>query len=319
MPQGFIPETPPQLPVTKTVIGENGQVQQIQVDPVTGQQINLAGSGYDAITNGGQGGTGYWSPNVLDEEDGHEPDTTAQEVIRPDEDFQRERASDPRERMTKSQMSGPTNNFGYIDKPGFLGYTSNLPGMPGLIGKGVNAAINTNNAVAMNKARDLMDIDKMGPGQMIGQIAKDKQGQVANVNIGDQSYNVGFEALSPSGQTNLTPNEARQRAGFMGTQITENTPQFAKEEAKNWRQENPELAKQNQGVFSSIFSGISENVRSVVDSLFGGGSKMGVNDFPDAPAAPRGDFSDFGSGNDASEAEADRGDRGVTGGGGGLW
>ena len=319
MPTGLVPETPPRLPVTKTVIGQNGQVQQIQVDPVTGQEINLTGSGYDAINNGGS----YWSPNIYnqDEEDGHDEDTTAQQVINPDDGYQRERASDPRDRMTKSQMSGPTNNFGYIDKPGWMGYMSNLPGMPGLIGKGVNAAVNTNNAIAMNKARDLMDIDPMGPGQMLGQIAKDKKGQVANVNIGNENYNVGFEALSPAGQTNLTPQEAQTRAGFMNTNVAENSQAFAKQDAREFqRQQQP----QNKG----FFSGIKDSISGFVDSLFGGKPEAretnargfydgyGPDSFPDAPEAPTRSDRDYSG---YSRGDSPQADHAVDSGAGGLY
>jgi hypothetical protein len=112
-------------------------------------------------------------------------------------------------------------NRGYINKPGWMKYTSLLPGAAGTIAKAVNLGINANNVAAVNSARKAMGLDPVGIGGAIKGTLKDNQGQIAMVEIGSGQYPIGFEALDKYGRTNMTPEEAMARARALGVDIKE--------------------------------------------------------------------------------------------------
>jgi len=186
----------------------------------------------------------------------------------------------------------PSNNFGYFDKPTGMGFASNLPGALGIAGKGINAVVNANNVGAINAARGMMGIDGLTTRDVLSGIAKDRQGFVANVDITNQagkigSYSVSLEAMTPSGKTALTPDEARKRSAANHANIALSAKQ---DESKK-----------------GIFSGIKSMAKNIFDSMFGDDEDTkqveskafgtmtvaapksgGVYDvFPDAPAAPK--------------------------------
>jgi len=186
----------------------------------------------------------------------------------------------------------PSNNFGYFDKPAGMGFASNLPGALGIAGKGINAVVNANNVGAINAARGMMGIDGLTTRDVLSGIAKDKQGFVANVDITNQAgktnpYSVSLEAMTPSGKTALTPDEARKRSAANPANIALSAKQ---DESKK-----------------GIFSGIKSMAKNIFDSMFGDDEDTkqveskafgtmtvaapksgGVYDvFPDAPAAPK--------------------------------
>lgn len=112
--------------------------------------------------------------------------------------------------------SNPTDNYGYINKPGIMGAASMIPGPIGAIGKVANTMVNLNNTSAVEQARASMGLEPLSARQVIGSALKDKHGQVADVDINGVPHSTGFEALSPSGATNLTPAEASKRAQAVG-------------------------------------------------------------------------------------------------------
>lgn len=155
----------------------------------------------------------------------------------------------------------PANNFGYVDKPGFMGLAGLAPGPIGLAGKAVNAGINANNVAAVNSARGMMGLEGVGIGGAIKGTVKDNKGQVADVTFGDSQYAtpVGLEAMSPEGMTNMTPAEAAARARAVGS-IQMATPEqiAARDEAFN-----AEFAK------PGLIGRMTNVATSFLDNMFG--------------------------------------------------
>lgn len=196
------------------------------------------------------------------------------------------------------------NNFGYIDKPGILGYAGMLPGAMGLAGKAVNMGINANNMAAVEKARESIGLEPKGFGSKLGGILKDNKGVVAEAKIDNNQYSVGLEALDPTGRTTLTPDEAGRRAGIKGTRVVEATPAETAAAKKSFTNE-----------YGSWFDRAKQEVGSIFSSIFGdtidSGGKLSdrSNEFPDKPDAPQGGDKSWG---DMSESDRDHA-RGISG------
>lgn len=279
---GFMAISPPAptgpLAIRKLVRGEDGLMHTVLVDARTGQQLDNL-NGYNIVENGN-----YLNPNTLkpispvDEHPDQEPASTAQLII---QDRVMDRGgNDVSDRGGYAGDSNditsrnPSNNFGYIDKPGWMGLTGALPGMMGLAGKAANAAVNANNVGSVNAARSMMGIPGLSGWETAKGIAKDRQGQVADVNIGKNTYSVGLEALSPTGQTNLTPNEARTR-GLLAGQIDVATPAQSKA--------NTAAFKTDTGINKTggLISTFASQAKSFIDSIF---DNPVTETFPEAPA-----------------------------------
>lgn len=215
---GFMAIQPPaiQPPYArrKLVRGPDGTVQVVYVDQQGNTIENLAG--YNIAESGN-----YYNPDSLGRNDTpgatnekSNQQSTARSVIQETTRGERSDAQPGSGNFGRSQA----NNFGYIDKPGFMGFTGMLPGPLGLAGKGANAAINANNVAAVNAARGMLGLPGTGLGGSIKGTLKDNKGQVADVTLGSSTYAtpVGLEALSPSGMTNMTPQEAALRAQAVG-------------------------------------------------------------------------------------------------------
>ena len=220
--------TPPYA-VPRLVRTESGLMTTIYVNPETGEQIpNL--NGYTIIS-----GNNYYQPDEVDDEnkDG---------VVESDEITQTNTAKALEQNKGGAlESNGPTqggpgnqnaaNNYGYKSKPGFVGLAGMVPGPIGLAGKAVNLGWNANNLSATSTARAMLGLPDLTAGQTVKGLARDQKGQVGKVDINGNTYSVGFEAMSPSGKTNLTPAEARQRALTLGG-LTENTSKDTKKESK---------------------------------------------------------------------------------------
>lgn len=150
------------------------------------------------------------------------------------------------------------NNFGYIDKPGFLSVASGLPGIPGLIGKGVNAAINANNVAAVNAAREALGLPEQSTKEALKGVVQDNKGVVAEVTIGKQQVPIGLEATTPSGRTTMTPAEALSRARANNVGIEEATEEAIAEAEAKFAEE---YGKQTQGFFGNL----KDIVKDVID------------------------------------------------------
>lgn len=106
------------------------------------------------------------------------------------------------------------NNFGYVDKPGWVSAIGMLPGGIGLVGKAFNSMINTNNTMAVNAARQAAGLPELSWKDTIAGSFRDNKGYVGDIVIDDQQYAIGLEAKNPVGRTTLTPTEAARRAGL---------------------------------------------------------------------------------------------------------
>lgn len=351
------------LAITKLVRGPDGQLTTIYVDARTGQE--LSGLGGYSIWNS----QNYLDPEALDKEE----ESPAEEIIKPKVEpkeigrggrdgagidtpglggrgiagFSYSPDDSAPSKPTRDRNT-ETGNYGYINKPTGIGFANMLPGPLGLAAKAVNTGINMNNVSAVNEARNRLGLPDQGLMGRIGGTLKDKKGQVADVTIGDENYSVGFEALSPTGRTNMTPQEAARRAEALKVDITE-TPK--------------DQVKRDEEAFEKDFgkTGLFADVRNTISSIFDAvnpfdDDQQTKNAFPDAPSAmsetARGGNSGGGSrsydgksysgqnkGLDspsesgpgpganlrgggetgASTSEANRGGRGVTAGGTGLW
>lgn len=209
------------LAIPSVVKGADGKDKTVYLDIDTGEEIKDL-SGYTVYN-----GTEYYDPDKAT------TDTNKDGKLDPEEVTASGGSSSIPTKTNDHGMTDPSggpkgtasNNFGYAHKPGYLGAVGTVAGMVnpfagatvGLVGK----AMNVNNMDAVNSARKGLGLSPLTGGQQLKGAMKDNKGQVANVNIGDKKYSVGFEALSPDGKTNLTYNEARTRAALAKQQITE--------------------------------------------------------------------------------------------------
>lgn len=195
-----------------------GNAKTIYLDLNTGQEVkNLKDY---TIYDGNQ----YWTPKKSD-------DTNKDDKIDPGEVAKAFSEMKDNSGSGKSVVAGggpkgtASNNFGYQHKPGLLGPAATIAGLvnPGVgaVGSMLSKAYNVNNMDAVNNARKGLGLSALSGKAMVKGAFKDNKGQIANVNIGDNKYSVGFEAMSPDKKTNLTYNEAKTRAAILGKHITE--------------------------------------------------------------------------------------------------
>lgn len=193
--------------------GDDGRMKLVYLDLETQQPIEYKDiGGYEIVT--AEGGS-YWNPNFTSPPKQEEVETTPKTKRLP---YSSERNG------TQGVHSGdkgkgntnPIDNFGYFDKPKWMKAAAMIPGKIGAAAKLANVAVNANNTGAVNRAREMIELPPLKGKDALKSAIKDQQGQVANVYINNEDYQVGFEALSPSGNTNLTPNEARQRGLALG-------------------------------------------------------------------------------------------------------
>ncbi|MDY8108047.1 hypothetical protein U0C82_02640 [Fulvimarina sp. 2208YS6-2-32] len=162
-----------------------------------------------------------------------------------EEAFQIERSGNENPAASSYARNAPdrdmTNNYGYTDKSALVGLAGAIPGPIGVAAKGLNAGINLNNAGAVNAARSTLGLPSLDKGQMAGAVVgvnDYSDGYIGDVNIGEETYAVGFEALTPDRRTTLTVNEARQRDALARQGIALATPE---EKAANVAQFESEL------------------------------------------------------------------------------
>jgi len=252
--------------------------------------------------------------------------TTAEKVVKPDNQrFGGDSDNSSAPSGGRSRNGGPTDNFGYINKPGFMGFAGAIPGPIGLAGKAVNLGINAMNTGAVNQARSMMGLPKQSFMESVKSTVRDQHGQIGDVKIetpqGTAQYPVGFEALDKNGRTNMTPQEAALRARANETPISLASKNETKTAVKDFKQANPEADK-------GLFSSFTDRVTGFLDNLFGRDSDYGSG-FPDAPAAPENHNASM-TGNHAIERERDfsmssggglssQAERAASSGGGGLY
>jgi hypothetical protein len=131
-----------------------------------------------------------------------------------------------------------SNNFGFYDKPKVMELASLVPGLPGMVAKGVNTAMNARNVHGVNKAREYLGLEDNGVGKNIKGLVKDNRGYVADVKFNENPnvYSVGLGALDRDKRTQMTPDEARKR-GLLAGGLTEATPDERKQNIKEYKQD----------------------------------------------------------------------------------
>lgn len=112
-------------------------------------------------------------------------------------------------------------NYGYVDKPGFMKFSNFMPGPIGTASRVTSGMINQGNSQAVRRAREAMGLPNDKPSFLRDVIKGSKNGKIADVEIAGKNYPVGFEAQDKDKKTTLTPNEARMR-GLMNGGMTEN-------------------------------------------------------------------------------------------------
>jgi hypothetical protein len=116
-------------------------------------------------------------------------------------------------------------NYGYVNKPGFMSLTGMLPGPMGIASRVTSGMINQGNNQAIRRAREALGLPNEKP-SFLGDVYKSpKDGKVAEVTIGNQDYPVGLEAKTKDNRTTLTPNEARMRGLANGGMVEKDVPE----------------------------------------------------------------------------------------------
>jgi hypothetical protein len=253
----------------------DGTVQTVLVDSGTGLELPSS-TGYSVVDSSNYLDLNSLGLNPLGNPNTTPDPTTADKVKQPERSI--EGGHDTSRAVGRETSRTATDNFGYIDKPSLVSLAGYLPGAIGMGAKAVNAGINANNVAATSAARNVLGLPAQSAFGTMKGIVKDNQGQVADVNLGKNTYQVGLEAMSPQGQTNLTPMEARNRALTTQQALSEATPEEA---AAN----HAAFAKET-GQKSSFFSNIVDHAKSFIDDLFSSDDN-GLKDtsFPDAPKA----------------------------------
>lgn len=192
--------------------GPDGRQKLVYVDAETGSTISDKEiENYEIVS---ADGGGYWSGLG---KSAATPTETEQESVASEPNY---KYSDRDKDYTASKSIGGSrkaaDNYGYKKQPKLLKAAKLVPGVIGKAAAAAGVALNANNIAAVNEARRVIGLPSLSKGEMLKSVVKDQKGQVADVRINKNDYSVGFEALSPKGNTNLTPEEARRRGMALG-------------------------------------------------------------------------------------------------------
>lgn len=231
------------LAIPNVIKGDDGNLHTVYLDINTGQQISDL-KGYTILDNNGN----YYTPSDTEDtnKDGSIDDDEVSTFLKSQGAARTETGSGQSVVAGGGPPGTASNNFGYTSKPSWAGAATMAASLAnpalGAVASMASKAVNVANMDAVNSARKGLGLSALSGAQMAKQAMKDNKGQIANVNIGDNKYSVGFEAMSPDNKTNLTYNEAKTRAAMLGQKVTE-TP---KDEVT------PGLEKQDKSLISKI-------------------------------------------------------------------
>ena len=292
MDQGFISKP---YARKKLIRGPNGTVQVVFEDVRTGKQVNP--QGYTIIQS--DNSLDNTSVNVTQGEtlsknqnnSNNSTDKTASEEILHDHG---------KDSVTTNAKDEAGSS--YFNKPGWMGFTSFIPGPLGLVGKLANVGANVNNMEAINKQKEALGFSKPTTTQNIGSVLSDKQGYIGDLSTtrtdGTKSTApVSFEAEDANHRTALTPNEARMRE-----QLSNAVPATDEEKKAAIGTFNNEFPDQNK----SFFGGLISSAKGLFSGIFGGtsspttgsgqtsngGQSTNNSGFPDRPDRPDGQTND---------------------------
>lgn len=105
------------------------------------------------------------------------------------------------------------DNYGYINKPGFMSFLGMAP-VPGagIAATALNTGINMGNNQAVRTAQRMLGMPTEKPSLVRDMVKSPKDGFIGDLPIAGKNYPVGFEAQNKEGETTLTPDEARKRS-----------------------------------------------------------------------------------------------------------
>lgn len=197
------------------------------------------------------------------------------------------------ENPNNNTSSGPSDNGGYFNKPGWMGFAGLAPGPLGVIGKLGNVGINVSNTAAVNQQKAALGFASPSAFSNVNSAINDQHGYIGDLSTPKTGGTVatapvGFEG-SYDGRTSYTPNEARMREQLAGA-----TPATAKEKETAIGTFSGQYPNENKGFFGSL----AASAKGLFGNIFGGttktsaptGSTASANasggNFPNAPSAP---------------------------------
>lgn len=239
----------------KVIKNPDGSIQVIYEDVRTGKQVNP--KGYTVI----QSDNAIDSTNVQatqGESLAKKPEdannkSLSQEIIR-------DHGPDSITPDTKSQAGES-----YYNKPGWMGYTSMIPGPIGLAAKLGNMGVNANNTAAVNDQRATLGFAPNPTSKNIGSTLFDQQGYIGDISTPKANGTVStapvsFEATDKNQRTAYTPEEARLHEIMAASKpATEQEQQAA---IGSFNNQFPEANK-------SFFGGLVASAKDFTNNIFG--------------------------------------------------
>lgn len=276
--QGFVKKP---FAIRKLVQDANGNLQVVYVDARTGNPVNNP-KGYTVIEADNTVDTtrAKTTGNVATPED--KPATTTEMV---QGTFHGRSDSPALSAVTDDKKSMFGDQYGYTNKPGWMGFTSMLPGPLGTLGKFANIAINAENTQAVNDQREALGFSENSTAKNIASAVSDQKGYIGEATVTSATGTkttapVGFEASDKYDRTTYTPEEARRRQ-VINDNLEEATEAEKQQAIRDFQEQNPS---------NSVFGSIANAAKDFFGNIFGTASAPpgtpDANGFPAAPTAP---------------------------------
>ena len=252
----------------------SGRMNVVFTDTRTGSEVSDL-SGYEVIES-----KGFMSLEDLGIDPVSTPNmdpSVSQEIVNSNTTPQQNIGEGGRESQQRGSGAprDPVNNFGFIEKPGFLNAASFVPGMIGTGAKLANVGINMNNAAAVGAARQSIGLeDDRGFFGRAMETVRDNKGYVADIQYDDgmgrqRTTPVSLKAEDPVGRTTLTPTEARTRNMLNPVEVA------PRDEVKDVRQAfkdaSPNSAR--QGMVTKAFDSLRSVTANIMDTVLGNNTK----------------------------------------------
>lgn len=187
----------------------------------------------------------------------------------------------------------------YYNKPGWMGFTSMLPGPIGAVAKLGNLGVNASNTSAVNDQREALGFAPNSTAKNIGSSLFDQNGYIGDLSTTKtdgtvSTAPVSFEATDKNQRTAYTPDEARMHEQLAGSKpATDPEVQGAIGTFNNkFPEQKPSgflsgLTTAAKGLFGGIF-GSSNPTPTTGSGIYTGGQTPSVDShgFPSKPDAP---------------------------------
>jgi len=286
MDQGFVRKP---YARKKVIRRPDGTLQVVFEDVRTGKQVNP--QGYTVLQS--DNNTAQTNPQPIQGQSLANPNlqqaqkqdpTAAQEIIKHTGE------------LAQPDTESPAGS-NYFNKPGWMGWTSMIPGPLGFVGKMANLGANVNNLQAINEQRATLGFAENPASKQIGQALFDQNGYIGDVTTTradgtKETAPVSFEATDKNQRTAYTPEEAR-----LHEQLSNTAPATQAEQQAAIGSFNNQFPEQNK----SFFGGLVQSAKGLFGNIFGspptpttgsgvytGGQSQGLdsNGFPSQPDKP---------------------------------